>query len=418
MTDALSILGDALLERCGGSSEGGVKSSDVLKEKISLFYFSAHWCPPCRRFTPALVALYKKLKDAGKNFEVVFVSLDNSLTEYKEYTSEMPWLAVPFAEEDKRMELAKACGAEGIPHLVVLDADGTIITKDGVEAVQTDEEGKQFPWRPPSFDQIWPSFCLSKNETGEVVSLPSSDLTDKYLMLYFSAHWCPPCRGFTPKLSAAYTDLKKERSDFELVFVSSDRDMESFKEYYAEMTFCALPFEEREAKGMLSRRFGIRGIPSILILGPADEKGERPLINDNIRSVIENRDFAGFPFPKKNFGDLESAEDLNDKKCLIVLNENGDDDEQEETKEIVKEVAEKLKEDKGMSFYWALGPGGIGGQVRKLTKKESEMDGPVVLLLDIPDNGGYYVGQISELTAENVLKFVETPGERRQLSRG
>ena len=24
--------------------------------------------------------------------------------------------------------------------------------------------------------------------------------------IYFSAHWCPPCRGFTPQLAAMYTD--------------------------------------------------------------------------------------------------------------------------------------------------------------------------------------------------------------------
>ena len=55
------------------------------------------------------------------------------------------------------------------------------------------------------------------------------------VMIYFSAHWCPPCRGFTPKLCEFYTNFKKVNSDFELVFVSSDRDEAAFKEYYGEV---------------------------------------------------------------------------------------------------------------------------------------------------------------------------------------
>merc|ERR1719424_2821010 len=51
------------------------------------------------------------------------------------------------------------------------------------------------------------------------------------LGLYFSAHWCPPCRGFTPVLSEKYTALKKAGKDFELVFVSSDRNQAAFDEY-------------------------------------------------------------------------------------------------------------------------------------------------------------------------------------------
>ena len=72
----------------------------------------------------------------------------------------------------------------------------------------------------------------------------------KIVGLYFSAHWCPPCRAFTPQLAKWYRDFKKGEngSKFEIVFVSSDRDEKSFKEYYSEMPWLALPYEQRDAK--------------------------------------------------------------------------------------------------------------------------------------------------------------------------
>eukprot|EP00884_Botryococcus_braunii_P006330 jgi/Botrbrau1/15699/Bobra.4_1s0072.1 len=48
-------------------------------------YFSAHWCPPCRRFTPKLVETYKSLKAAGKQFEIIFISSDHGPTQFEEY---------------------------------------------------------------------------------------------------------------------------------------------------------------------------------------------------------------------------------------------------------------------------------------------------------------------------------------------
>ena len=132
---------------------------------------------------------------------------------------------------------------------------------------------------------------------GKKVSAESALRGKQFICVYFSAHWCPPCRAFTPKLSKAYTAMKKLRSDFELVFVSSDSDEGAFNEYFGEMSFCALPYDKRDEKSSLSKMFGVRGIPQLTMLGPVDsESGNRPVINSNIRSFIEQEDFDEFPF--------------------------------------------------------------------------------------------------------------------------
>merc|ERR1711912_32442 len=75
----------------------------------------------------------------------------------------------------------------------------------------------------------------------------------KHVLVYFSAHWCPPCRGYTPELSKAYEGSAK-KDDTAVVFVSSDRDQASFDEYYSEMSFFAVPFEKRDIKEKLGSK--------------------------------------------------------------------------------------------------------------------------------------------------------------------
>ena len=191
---------DKFLEQFGEtlyspSTKETMAAAEALAGKTVMLYFSASWCGPCRRFTPMLIALYNKLKqDQAKahSFEVVFVSLDRSESDFNDYVSKMPWKCVPFStsNSDLRTKLAVKYGAQGIPHLVVVGdetQDRKVITSDGTSEVQTDPNGDNFPWKPKSFSEIWPSQILTKNGLVD-----SSTLNDKHLMLYFSAHWCPP----------------------------------------------------------------------------------------------------------------------------------------------------------------------------------------------------------------------------------
>ncbi len=107
-------------------------SVDTLADKVIGVYFSAHWCPPCRAFTPELVKFYDKLNQDGKPFEIVFVSSDRSKDAMYAYMKEMKmkWLALPYGDARKALLSAKF-GVSGIPMFVVLNSKGEVITKNG-----------------------------------------------------------------------------------------------------------------------------------------------------------------------------------------------------------------------------------------------------------------------------------------------
>ena len=70
---------------------------------------------------------------------------------------------------------------------------------------------------------------------------------------------CGPCRSFTPQLVKTYNQLKKDGKDFEIIFVSSDRKEDNFKEYFETMPWLALPFNDQRCK-KLSQRFEVSGM--------------------------------------------------------------------------------------------------------------------------------------------------------------
>ena len=99
-------------------------------------------------------------------------------------------------------------------------------------------------------------------------SVSSKILENKIVGIYFSAQWCPPCRGFTPSL----VDFRNKNSeDFEVVFVSSDRSSEDQLKYMEKynMNFYAIPHGS-DAANNLKKKFEVRGIPSLVIV---DAKG-------------------------------------------------------------------------------------------------------------------------------------------------
>ncbi|XP_066920441.1 nucleoredoxin-like [Clytia hemisphaerica] len=102
-------------------------------------------------------------------------------------------------------------------------------------------------------------------QKGEQIAAEKVLKDHKIICFYFSAHWCPPCRGFTPVLKDFYQEVGNE-GDIAIIFVSSDRDEEQCKSYFNEHgDYLCLPYAERALKQKLSEKFEVKGIPTLVV---------------------------------------------------------------------------------------------------------------------------------------------------------
>jgi thiol-disulfide isomerase/thioredoxin len=113
-----------------------------------LFYYSANWSPNCRKFTPELIKFYTKAKKEAANFEVIFVSRDDSEKEMLNYMIEqkMPWPAIRF-EDLITLKFLKSVSVRGVPSLAVLDSRGLILAqsyKGGTQYIGPDPPLQEF----------------------------------------------------------------------------------------------------------------------------------------------------------------------------------------------------------------------------------------------------------------------------------
>jgi nucleoredoxin len=67
--ETVSVMVDVLLEKESHLLRSGrlLPVREALQGKqVLAFYFSAHWCPPCRQFTPVLAQAYRQARAQGE----------------------------------------------------------------------------------------------------------------------------------------------------------------------------------------------------------------------------------------------------------------------------------------------------------------------------------------------------------------
>lgn len=393
-----SLLGAHILRQAGDSLEQVPVGSLCGAGRVVGLYFSAHWCPPCRNFTPLLIDFYKNRKKCGDNLEIVFVSWDKDEASFKEYFSSMPWTAVPF-DPKKKAKLTKKYRVQGIPKLVLIDGDtGKLITCEGYSCVINDKDGQEFPWRPKKVQEVIQGKLLRSDRT-EVDAMES--LKGKTVCLYFSAHWCPPCRAFTPMLAKLYKKLTEDKKNVEVVFVSSDRSEESFGQYLDTMPWLAVPFGDPRID-QIKNLFAVDGIPMLVVL---DDKGDVITLNGRGAAMLDEEGLE-FPWHPKPVNELtgNAAIQLNESACLVLFTE-GEDEDIEWATEVLTEAAtvEHNKHEDQELFFFFGGDDEICDSVRNFAKLPDTC--PLLVILDFPEQKVYKCAE-KTITSEVVKDFV------------
>lgn len=118
---------------------------------------------------------------------------------------------------------------------------------------------------------------------GSKVSL--SDFRGKYVLVDFWATWCGPCKAEVPNLEAVYADFGGEK--FEIVGLSLDATLDLPKGYHEKKPS---PYTNlylgKWNEETTTADYGIRGIPSIWLIGPDGKIVARDLRGKALREAV------------------------------------------------------------------------------------------------------------------------------------
>ncbi|CAD5121304.1 DgyrCDS9832 [Dimorphilus gyrociliatus] len=298
-----------------------------------------------------------------------------------------------------------------IPSLIILDAkDGSLVRNDGRYMVLKDPEGTNFPWFQKSVQEILVQGPLSKNGS---MCLASDALTNKLFGILFSAQWCPPCREFTKRLKETTEHLKKKGIQWEIVFCSADRNIESFRDHVSTLPtdWYVIPFGD-ERKDSLCRFFNVTGIPSFILI---DENMEAIRTNGRLCVTIDPTG-ENFPWRPRQVEDINdiTAQSINDTVSLIIFTE-GIESHVKSAKENLQIIAEEFEEKRKKSkreneympdivFLFEEKPSEVVESIKSYAELEDRV--PLIVLLDVPSQQ-IYIDENSIISVHLLRRLID-----------
>ncbi|XP_063973359.1 nucleoredoxin-like isoform X2 [Diachasmimorpha longicaudata] len=319
----------------------------------------------CDDFTRQLIDLYQNINagvvvngDHGegvkkRKFEVVHVVLWSNVADvldfeesFRNHVADLPWLAVPNRDYERKTRLTRRYRIKtGVPTLILLEGtSGSVVTRGGVERAVADPSGSNFPWRashPKSALEDGPLMPCGARDSNE--PMLHEELRHCVKGVYFSAHWCPPCKAFTPQLVDTYQRIRERGHNFEVIFVSSDRSEESYNVHTESMPWLRIPFNQEERRKKLAIALDVQAIPTLVILDSRDNI----ITLEGRAELLEDPEGLNFPWTIRlvNILTEKYATSLHDGPAIILFVE-GDDCEVQFGESVLLPAAEAYRRDR------------------------------------------------------------------------
>ena len=270
-------------------------------------YFSGSQSPSCQVFTARLMEIYHAVRFRRKSFEVVQVCGDGSRRACMSSLGAVPWLAVPFEEQQVVAMLFRKFRVTSMPTMVMLDQNGKVINRDTVSAILSDKSvaaaGEAFPWPAPILANVLASGQYSRcNDYG--FSAQWEDLASVEAIGFLCvASWNQASMALKERLMECYEKINRvefsaTKKRFEVVLVSADHDETGFRVTREGVPWLAIPFSDQPRIKSLRKLLDLQEVPCLHLVSPTEI--DRVLTKDGEGAVFGDPDGLGFPWKSRS----------------------------------------------------------------------------------------------------------------------
>ena len=116
-------VGDTPFDQVGKTADGSPVRISDFKGKVVIISFWAAWCGPCRKELPVLSGIQKRA--TTDKLQVISINIDDDRRLYKKIAKALAGTEMKLIF-DTSHKTGKKYGVEGIPHMLILDADGRV----------------------------------------------------------------------------------------------------------------------------------------------------------------------------------------------------------------------------------------------------------------------------------------------------